>query len=280
MGRRHVKNKRFGAREFLKILLYEKLCGRNANHRTRAREGSLRSDQTRAPLGCYVATEFEPKLSRYVATKRPFRSVATFGLCPECIEMCNVYLWHLHSICKRCLSIDGCWSLSIYGGLFLSIDGSIRMSIDFDINMAGRMWVSCCELLHQYQAQGLEPPEHLSSDLLHYADDPPGHTGLPHHHVQESKSQPCRAAQYRSMFGLKCRSISDGRCRSTVESECRLMRLVSGSTVVDENRSMNLCCCRSMRNVFLYGLNTPSLQDLMRIAVEFHCCFWYCWACI
>ena len=52
------------------------LCGRNANHRTRAREGSLRCDQTRAPLGRYVATEFEPKLSRYVATKRPFRSVA------------------------------------------------------------------------------------------------------------------------------------------------------------------------------------------------------------
>ncbi|KAF2562776.1 hypothetical protein F2Q70_00017853 [Brassica cretica] len=45
------------------------LCGRNANHRTRAREGSLRSDQTRAPLGRYVATELEPKLSRYVATE-------------------------------------------------------------------------------------------------------------------------------------------------------------------------------------------------------------------
>ncbi|KAF2544347.1 hypothetical protein F2Q68_00031130 [Brassica cretica] len=47
---------------------------RNVNHWTRAREGSLRSDQTRAPLGRYAATKFEPKLSRYVATKRPFRS--------------------------------------------------------------------------------------------------------------------------------------------------------------------------------------------------------------
>ncbi|KAF3522709.1 hypothetical protein F2Q69_00048048 [Brassica cretica] len=51
------------------ILLYEKLCGGNANHRTRARKGSLRSDRTRAPLGRYIATELEPKLGRYVATE-------------------------------------------------------------------------------------------------------------------------------------------------------------------------------------------------------------------
>ncbi|KAF2560088.1 hypothetical protein F2Q68_00015807 [Brassica cretica] len=38
---------------------------------------SLRSDRARARLGCYVATELEPKLGRYVATERPFRSVAT-----------------------------------------------------------------------------------------------------------------------------------------------------------------------------------------------------------
>ncbi|KAF3557375.1 hypothetical protein F2Q69_00013036 [Brassica cretica] len=50
--------------------------------------------------------------------------------------------------------------------------------------------------------------------MLHYADDPPGHAGLPSHHVQESKSQPCLAAQYRSMFGLKYQSSSDGRYRS------------------------------------------------------------------
>ncbi|KAF3592438.1 hypothetical protein DY000_02024111 [Brassica cretica] len=52
------------------------LCGRNANHRTRAREGSLRSDQTCAPLGRYVATELEPKFGRYVATEL-FRNVDT-----------------------------------------------------------------------------------------------------------------------------------------------------------------------------------------------------------
>ncbi|KAL0705994.1 hypothetical protein Bca4012_072420 [Brassica carinata] len=89
------------------------------------------------------------------------------------------------------------------------------------------------------------------------------------------------------MFGLKYRSTSDGRCRLTedecllsiVVSEIRLTRLVSGSTVADKNRETNKCCCRSMRNIFLCGLNAPSLQDLMRIAVEFPCCFWYCWAC-
>ncbi|KAF3503535.1 hypothetical protein F2Q69_00040685 [Brassica cretica] len=46
------------------------------NHRTRAREGSLRGDQTRGLLGRYIATEFEPKLSRYVATEL-FRNVDT-----------------------------------------------------------------------------------------------------------------------------------------------------------------------------------------------------------
>ncbi|KAF2561287.1 hypothetical protein F2Q70_00017010 [Brassica cretica] len=47
------------------------------------RESSDKSSRmivTQRPNTCsvrYVATEFEPKLSRYVATKRPFRSVAT-----------------------------------------------------------------------------------------------------------------------------------------------------------------------------------------------------------
>ncbi|KAF3554240.1 hypothetical protein F2Q69_00010978 [Brassica cretica] len=36
-----------------------------------------RSDRAFVPLGCYVATELEPKLGRYVATERSFRSVAT-----------------------------------------------------------------------------------------------------------------------------------------------------------------------------------------------------------
>ncbi|KAF3576524.1 hypothetical protein DY000_02030397 [Brassica cretica] len=52
-----------------KIYLYEKLCGRNGSHRTRARKGSLRSNRTHVPLGRYVATELEPKLGRYVATE-------------------------------------------------------------------------------------------------------------------------------------------------------------------------------------------------------------------
>ncbi|KAF2561964.1 hypothetical protein F2Q70_00016953 [Brassica cretica] len=73
----------------------------------------------------------------------------------------------------------------------------------------------------------------------------------------------------------------DGRRVSSVDGggECRSTRLVSGSTVADENRATNKCCCRSMRNVFLCGLNAPSFQDLMRIAVDFPCCFWSCWAC-
>ncbi|KAF2581738.1 hypothetical protein F2Q70_00011454 [Brassica cretica] len=89
------------------------------------------------------------------------------------------------------------------------------------------------------------------------------------------------------MFGLKYRSMSDGRCRSigdeclrsTVMSEYQSMGLVPGSTVVDENRATNKHCCRSMRSTLLCGFNAPSLQDLVRIEVEFPCCFWYCWAC-
>ncbi|KAF2550886.1 hypothetical protein F2Q68_00033774 [Brassica cretica] len=123
--------------------------------------------------------------------------------------------------------------------------------------------------------------------MLHYADDLPGHTGLLSHRVQESKSQPCLAAQYRSMFGLKYRSMSDGRCRSTgdeclwsmVVSEYRSTGLVSGSTVVDENQATNKRCCRSMRSVLLCGLNATNLLDLVRIIFEFPCCFCYCWAC-
>ncbi|KAF2618413.1 hypothetical protein F2Q68_00039187 [Brassica cretica] len=107
-------------------------------------------------------------------------------------------------------------------------------------------------LWHLHSTQGLQPPEHLSSDLLHYADELPCHAGLLSHHIQESKLQPCLVTQYRSMFGLKYRSISDGRCRSTgdgclrstVVSEYRSTALVPGSTVVDENRATNKCCCR------------------------------------
>ncbi|KAF3511732.1 hypothetical protein F2Q69_00005504 [Brassica cretica] len=58
------------------ILLYEKLYGGNASHRTKARKGSLRSDRTRAPLGRYVASEFKPRLSRYIATSDRARAIA------------------------------------------------------------------------------------------------------------------------------------------------------------------------------------------------------------
>ncbi|KAF3497839.1 hypothetical protein DY000_02054292 [Brassica cretica] len=54
------------------------------NDRYAATKRMLRSVVTQQPNACSarslrsdVATEFEPKLSRYVATKRPFRSVAT-----------------------------------------------------------------------------------------------------------------------------------------------------------------------------------------------------------
>ncbi|KAF2551670.1 hypothetical protein F2Q68_00034234 [Brassica cretica] len=57
--------------------LFRNFWGGNASHRTRARKGSLRSNRTRVPLGRCIATELEPKLRRYVATERPFRSVAT-----------------------------------------------------------------------------------------------------------------------------------------------------------------------------------------------------------
>ncbi|KAF3602944.1 hypothetical protein F2Q69_00036977 [Brassica cretica] len=41
----------------------------NASHQTKARKGSLRSDQTGVALGRYVATELEQELCRYVATE-------------------------------------------------------------------------------------------------------------------------------------------------------------------------------------------------------------------
>ncbi|KAF3546180.1 hypothetical protein DY000_02007333 [Brassica cretica] len=70
-----------------------------------------------------------------------------------------------------CSSIDGCWSLSIDGGLSLLIDGGLSLSIngglslsndgglclpiDVDTNRAGRMWVSCCELLVSHDSHGI-----------------------------------------------------------------------------------------------------------------------------
>ncbi|KAF2619452.1 hypothetical protein F2Q68_00040067 [Brassica cretica] len=65
-----------------------------------------------------------------------------------------------------------------------------------------------------------------------------------------------------------CRSTEDVCLRSIVVSEYRSTGLVSGSTVVDRNRSMNRWCYRSMRSVFLCGLNAPSLQDLASCALR------------
>ncbi|KAF2588333.1 hypothetical protein F2Q70_00038446 [Brassica cretica] len=112
---------------------------------------------------------------------------------------------------------------------------------DFDLS---REWY---DGVGQDPFQGLphqDPRKHIEEleDLVS-RNDTPGHTGLPYHHVQVSRPQPCLAAQYRSMFGLEFRSMSNERCRSTevclrstVVSECRSTKMVYGSTVVDENR--------------------------------------------
>uniref|UniRef100_A0A0D3CFR9 Uncharacterized protein n=1 Tax=Brassica oleracea var. oleracea TaxID=109376 RepID=A0A0D3CFR9_BRAOL len=57
-------------------------------------------------------------------------------------------------------------------------------------------------------------------------------------------------------------------------SENRSTGLVSGLTVVEQNRATQKCCCRSIRSALLCGSNVPNLQDLVRIAVEFSCYFW------
>ncbi|KAF2533297.1 hypothetical protein F2Q70_00030820 [Brassica cretica] len=46
--------------------------------------------------------------------------------------------------------------------------------------------------------------------MLHYADDSPGHAGSQSHPKLELVSQPCFAAQYRSMSEVECRSMSGG----------------------------------------------------------------------
>ncbi|KAF3546518.1 hypothetical protein DY000_02007917 [Brassica cretica] len=77
--------------------------------------------------------------------------------------MGDVYLWHLHSVCERCASIDGCWRLSIDGGLSMSIDGRTNLSIDVDINRAGRMRVFFCELLVSHNPHGIARCSRLRS---------------------------------------------------------------------------------------------------------------------
>ncbi|KAF3549904.1 hypothetical protein DY000_02007658 [Brassica cretica] len=137
------------------------------------------------------------------------------------------------------------------------------------------------------QAQGLQPNDHLFSDLLHYADDPPGHAGLHCCPEQVSKAQPLLAVQYRSLSEMECRSMSGEGYRSTEgffyrsmgRSENLSTGLVSGSTVVEHNRATRSCCCRSIGSALPYGSCVPDLQDLVRISVVIPCCFWYCWVC-
>ncbi|KAF3584962.1 hypothetical protein F2Q69_00030293 [Brassica cretica] len=105
------------------------------------------------------------------------------------------------------------------------------------------------------------PPEHLFSDMLYYADDPPGHAGLPCCPEQVSKAQPLLAVQYRSMSEIKCRSMSGEGYRRW------------------KNRAKRSCCCRSIGSALPYGSCVPNLQGLVRISVGIPCCFWYCWAC-
>ncbi|KAF3594745.1 hypothetical protein DY000_02022841 [Brassica cretica] len=75
--------------------------------------------------------------------------------------------------------------------------------------------------------------------------------------------------------GLEAGGNDTGVFFSNRKSECRSTKLLFGSTVVDENRATNCCCCRLMRSVFLCGLNVPNLHGLMRIAIEFPCFLWF-----
>ncbi|KAF2575544.1 hypothetical protein F2Q70_00002901 [Brassica cretica] len=90
-------------RNFLRQILFrnrffltKNLCGGNTRHRTRAQKRSLRSDRTFVPLGRFVATELEPKLGRYVATERSFRSVATSLDQSFALDYCTYFLRNRH----------------------------------------------------------------------------------------------------------------------------------------------------------------------------------------
>ncbi|KAL0715914.1 hypothetical protein Bca4012_065236 [Brassica carinata] len=76
----------------------------------------------------------------------------------------------------------------------------------------------------------------------------------------------------RSMDGISCQTMVVASSRSMVYMSCRSMVVVAYRSMVDMS-------CRSMVYVCLCRLNVPNLQDLLRIASEFPCCFWYCWTC-
>ncbi|KAF3541470.1 hypothetical protein F2Q69_00022397 [Brassica cretica] len=241
------------------------LAGQSLGHYVATELGrarSLRSDRAGRSLGRYVATELRLELGRYVATERDERPVAilrpSFG----------------SSSVATYRPSFGSSSVATWRWLLEVVTSKIPVVV-----VAVAVGFLILRTLHQ--TQGLQSPEHLSSGLLHYADDHPGHAGHHYHLVPVSESQPCLAAQYRSMSTMEYRSMIDGRCRlmedeclrSTVVSEYRSTRLVSGSTVVERNRATNGCCCRSMRSALLCGWNAPNLQDLVRIVVGFPCCF-------
>ena len=94
------------------------------------------------------------------------------------------------------------------------------------------------EQLQQYHHldHELQPSDHLTSDLLHYAEDPPSHAGLHSHPTLGLVSQPCLADGHQSMFGLNCRSAVAHNCGRRIRCICRrLLRSVSRRTdfVVD-----------------------------------------------
>ncbi|KAF2620581.1 hypothetical protein F2Q68_00038690 [Brassica cretica] len=97
--------------------------------------------------------------------------------------------------------------------------------------------------------------------------------------MSEMKYRSMSEMEYRSMSDEGCWSTEGECCRSTVVSEYRSTELVSGSTVFEQNRATHKWCCRSMRSALPCGSNFPNLQDLLRIAVEFPRCSWYCSAC-
>ncbi|KAF2538834.1 hypothetical protein F2Q70_00003622 [Brassica cretica] len=76
---------------------------------------------------------------------------------------------------------------------------------------------------YHHLVQELQP-----SDMMHYADEPPGRACLHSHPSLGSVSQPCLADGCRSMFGLKCLLAVAHKCqctdeehRSTFAEKCR-----------------------------------------------------------
>ncbi|KAF3496668.1 hypothetical protein DY000_02053611 [Brassica cretica] len=98
------------------------------------------------------------------------------------------------------------------GSPYIIVDKSVGQVRLFHIRKYGRIALSrklpFCPKAGP-EAGGLQPPDHLSSDLLHYADDPPGHAGFQSCPDLELVLQPCFAAQYRSMSEVECRLMSD-----------------------------------------------------------------------